>query len=174
VGGVADQTDGEPEFREEQSMRQSRFKWLLVVPVVMFATIVIDTVVEKGGLYRPWHHEAVLALVADVGAFAICLVLSWWVLSARLVTEVRETGLHLRFHRMFLSRFIPYEQIQHCEARAYPPVWKYAGWGHDALYNVRGNRGVQLELADSKRLLIGSQRADELAAAVQRHLGGPV
>jgi len=30
---------------------------------------------------------------------------------------------------------------------------------------------VQLELADGKRLLIGSQRAGDLAAAIRRHLG---
>jgi hypothetical protein len=36
------------------------------------------------------------------------------------------------------------------------------GWA----YNVRGNRGVQLELANGKRILIGSQRAEELAGAI--------
>jgi hypothetical protein len=33
-------------------------------------------------------------------------------------------------------------------------------------YNVRGDRGVQLVLRDGRRVLIGSQRADELAKAI--------
>ena len=35
-------------------------------------------------------------------------------------------------------------------------------------YNVSGNEGVQLELTNGKRILIGSQRADELADAIKR------
>jgi hypothetical protein len=34
-------------------------------------------------------------------------------------------------------------------------------------YNVSGNRGVQLELVSGKRILIGSQQAEELAAAIE-------
>jgi hypothetical protein len=33
-------------------------------------------------------------------------------------------------------------------------------------YNVSGKEGVQLELANGKRILIGSQRAEELARAI--------
>jgi hypothetical protein len=35
-------------------------------------------------------------------------------------------------------------------------------------YNVSGNRGVQLEFSNGKRLLIGSQRPEDLAAAISR------
>jgi hypothetical protein len=37
-------------------------------------------------------------------------------------------------------------------------------------YNVSGNRGVQLELVNGKSILIGSQRAGELALAIQEGL----
>ncbi|MBW8868301.1 MAG: hypothetical protein JF610_13410, partial [Acidobacteria bacterium] len=35
-------------------------------------------------------------------------------------------------------------------------------------YSISGNRGVELTLADGRRVMIGSQRADELAAALAR------
>ena len=35
-------------------------------------------------------------------------------------------------------------------------------------YNVSGNRGVQPVFSNGKRLLIGSQRPDELAAAISQ------
>ena len=34
-------------------------------------------------------------------------------------------------------------------------------------YNVRGNKGVQLEFNDGKKVLIGSQRAKELEKAIR-------
>jgi hypothetical protein len=38
-------------------------------------------------------------------------------------------------------------------------------------YNVSGDRGVQIELLNGKRLLIGSQRAEELWQAIQAQYG---
>ena len=58
------------------------------------------------------------------------------------------------------------------EARTYRPILEYGGWGirytmgRGWAYNVSGNQGVQLELASGKRILIGSQRAEELARAI--------
>ena len=42
------------------------------------------------------------------------------------------------------------------------------GWGK--AYNVSGNRGLQLELSSGKKILIGSQRADELARILQERM----
>mgnify|MGYP001089165244 CR=1 FL=1 len=38
-------------------------------------------------------------------------------------------------------------------------------------YNVSGDRGVQIELLNGKRLLIGSQQAEELLRAIQVKVG---
>ena len=34
-------------------------------------------------------------------------------------------------------------------------------------YNVSGDRGVELTLKDGRRVMLGSQRADELAAVIE-------
>ena len=59
------------------------------------------------------------------------------------------------------------------EARTYRPLLEYGGWGiryapfgKGWAYNVHGSQGVQLELTNGKRILIGSQRAEELARAI--------
>ena len=57
---------------------------------------------------------------------------------------------------------------------SYRPIADYGGWGIRAgrdgerVLNARGNRGVRLELADGTRLLIGSQRPEELAETIER------
>jgi hypothetical protein len=39
--------------------------------------------------------------------------------------------------------------------------------------NARGDRGVRIELADGSRLLVGSQRPEDLALALERAMLRP-
>ncbi len=62
------------------------------------------------------------------------------------------------------------------EVLTYSPIKDYGGWGirygrGGKAYNVRGNRGVQLQLANGQRLLIGSQRPEELSNALALAFG---
>lgn len=93
---------------------------------------------------------------------------------ARLETEVRSDGLRLRYPPfMFrVKHFHPLE-IMRCEARSYRPIREYGGWGirwwfGRVAYSVRGNRGAELTLANGRIVMVGSQRADELADALRR------
>jgi hypothetical protein len=95
-----------------------------------------------------------------------------------LVVEVRPDGLYYRFYPFHLSfHDIPYGNIKTVEARTYRPVREYGGWGirfskrNGKAYNMSGDRGVQLELTNGKRVLFGSQKADELAAAIRQRMG---
>ena len=62
------------------------------------------------------------------------------------------------------------------EVVSYRPLADYGGWGirsgrdGERVLNARGNRGVRLDLADGSRLLIGSQRPEALALALERAL----
>ena len=78
-------------------------------------------------------------------------------------------------HRCF--RKIAFKELKGYKVRAYRPILEYGGWGirfglKGKAYNVSGNRGVQLELTNGKRLLIGSQRPEELWQAIQAESGG--
>jgi hypothetical protein len=92
----------------------------------------------------------------------------------RLVTEVRKDGVYVNF--IPLSRqTVLFADIAGCEVRTYRPIRDYGGWGirygpAGKAFNVSGNRGVQLKLTNGKRLLIGSQRPEELAQAVRAGL----
>ncbi len=71
----------------------------------------------------------------------------------------------------FKKEAIPFSEIAKCDARQYSPIKEYGGWGirygtKGMAYNVSGDRGVQLELTNGKRLLIGSQRSEELAKTI--------
>jgi len=73
---------------------------------------------------------------------------------------------------------IPLGEIRSAEAVTYNPLREYGGWGirgfgDNRALNARGNRGVRLTLTDGRRLLVGSQRPDELATALRAGEVGP-
>jgi hypothetical protein len=88
-----------------------------------------------------------------------------------MITEVREDGIRIHFSP-FYRRFIKLIDIQGFEVKEYHPFRDFGGWGvrwsfkNGMVYNVSGNRGVQLKLKDGKRALIGSQQPELLASVL--------
>ncbi|WP_132060482.1 DUF6141 family protein [Halorussus amylolyticus] len=92
--------------------------------------------------------------------------------SATLYTEVRDEGVYVKFaplHRSF--RRIPFSALADVQATGYSPL-RYGGWGvrwspSGVAYTVSGRSGVRLERANGRSVFVGSDRPDELLAAVQ-------
>ncbi len=144
-------------FREEQRFRQP---WLMLL-------------MAASTLVAAWAVQTTQAgAVATLAALALPVTISVWLLSMTLITEVRPEGLYVRFKMLWPERIIPYYQIVRVEAKRYRPIREYGGWGVRGIapvkaFNVSGNRGVLLSLTDGQYLMIGSQRPDQLAAALQ-------
>lgn len=90
----------------------------------------------------------------------------------KLITQVKDHHIDVYFYP-FKREQIPFEHIVTSEARTYNALTEYGGWGirmgrGGRAYNISGNRGVQLTLADGRKILIGSQRADELAEVIDQ------
>jgi len=112
-----------------------------------------------------------LAIVGP-GIMLFTLGFTYLFYSLKLITEVRNDGLYIRFFPLS-HRIIPFENIKYCEVRTYRPIKEYGGWGirygrKGKAYNVSGNRGVQLKLSEGKPLLIGSQKPEELARTINK------
>ena len=147
-------------FIEIQQFRQG---WLLAI--VLAALIYIGFMV-----FRNWPMSGTNMLI--YGAIALALVLvPVFILSIKMVTEVKNDAIHIRFFPL-KREIIPFSEIAKCDARQYSPIKEYGGWGirygtKGMAYNVSGDRGVQLELVNGKRLLIGSQRSEELVKTIR-------
>lgn len=103
------------------------------------------------------------------------LALWAWLWSVVLVTEVRTDDILMGFRRLWPERLLPYDQIVKVEAIHYRPIRDYGGWGVRGVmpvraFNVSGNRGVLITFVEGKTLMIGSQRADQLALAINGRL----
>jgi hypothetical protein len=113
-----------------------------------------------------------VAIAVSVLVLHAAVIALFWV--AHLDVSVTSQEVLIRFapfHRT--PRRIPLAQVSDARARRYSAIGEYGGWGirvgfGGRAYNVFGDHGVQLTLADGKRILIGSQRSEELEAAIQR------
>ena len=158
-------------FREVQRFAQWWFLFLLVVPV--------------GMTFYLWKAQSQLSHAAKgpLTIYPILIVVStplllifFWFSQAKLITEVRSDALSIRFFLLWPERVIPWNDIRSAESVVYRPIRDYGGWGvrfgpAGRAYNVRGSRGVRIELANGEKILIGSQQPDDLARAIGERTG---
>lgn len=114
----------------------------------------------------------------DINSFIIA-----WVVSAlaliliavlELCTVITTDGIKIGFWP-FHTKKIFRSEIKSAQVRVYSPLSEYGGWGirkssAGTAYNVMGNHGLQLELTDGKRLLIGTQHPEELEELMRNYL----
>ena len=94
----------------------------------------------------------------------------------KLITQIRKDGLYIKFTPVYFSfRKIQLDNLEKHYVRTYNPIGEYGGWGikfgkNGKVFNVSGNRGVQLEFMNKKNILIGSQRPGQLNSATEQYL----
>jgi hypothetical protein len=162
-------------FREEQRFGQL-WIWALV-GLMLIGTLVLfgQGAYQQLVLGEPWGDNPMSdrgLLITAIATAAITIGVFVLLLGAKLIVEVREDGLFVRFRPFHLRpRQIPLAQVVGHRALKYRPIREYGGWGlrygsGGRAYNVSGDRGVRIDFADGKHLLLGSRRPDELAAAI--------
>ena len=152
-------------FHEEQQFRQV-WIWILLLSISL---LFIYFMVQQFIVGRPFGVSLIFEVIFGFG-FPIFFY------TLNLTTELRDDGLYIRFFPLHLSfHKVPLEDLKRYEVRTYNPIMEYGGWGikygkMGKAYNVSGNRGVQLEFTDGKRLLIGSQKPEQLDSAIAQYL----
>lgn len=151
-------------FEEEQYFSKPLLNALLLLMAAFVLTMFFAVGVESEE-----GRQAVFA----TSAFSFLFMAFFFTL--KLNTTVTGEGIHLRT-LYFISRTIRFDDIASAEDIHYRPIRDYGGWGirfgrNGMAYNMSGNRGVKLSLNNGKRVLIGSQRSGELAAAIKTGMG---
>ncbi len=158
----------EPEviFHEVQYFRQRGF-WLLLIPSSLVPLIIFLMV----WLFNP---QAEQVLLFGIVMLLVAVIPPVFFLGANLTVEVRHDGLYIRFFPFHASFFkISSGEVKNWQIRSYSALKEYGGYGirfgaDGKAYNVRGNQGVQIELKNGKKILIGSQKPDLLQQALER------
>jgi hypothetical protein len=165
-----------PIYREEQRFRQ-RWVWLLVIGPAVLAwwSFVQQIIIGRPLGTTPSPDWVVWLILVSIG-----IGLPLLFLRLVLVLEVTRESVVIRF-QPFARRVIRLSDIERIVVREYSAIKEYGGWGlkgwsrEKVAYNVSGSRGVELFLRDGRSVMLGSQRARELAEAIegQRGRGDP-
>jgi hypothetical protein len=153
-------------FREEQY-----FDWRVYALIAS-----VEGLTALGLLHRnAWSSELILGLVIGT-----VLLMSLAIFMLRMTTEVTPTDVRVWFGGVpIYRRVVPLGDIRRIEPTSFRPIADYGFWGvrssrdGERALIARGTRGVRLELVDGSLLVIGSQRSEELAQALQSGLTPP-
>jgi hypothetical protein len=150
-------------FREEQY-----FDWRIYAFIAL-AEMLTGLSLLRG---RAWSLDFGLGFAIGMG-----LVLVVIILLLHMTTEATASDLRVWFGWLpTYRRSVPIESIRSVEVVTYRPIAEFGFWGirsgrdGERALIARGNRGVRLELTDGSKLLIGSQKPELLAAALDRSL----
>lgn len=152
-------------YREEQ-----RFGWWIYALLALMMAAAWVTILGRGpvGPGLPGRHVPDWIAAGMIPPVLLLLGV------LRMTTVVTPTSVRVWFGWVpTYRRAIPIGSVARVEVVEYRPIADCGGWGvrqgrdHERVYNARGNRGVRLHLVDGSRILIGSQRPEELALAVE-------
>ena len=164
--------ENETTFHEEQQFRQMWVWIILIIPTIILWYIAIQELVFGNTVGNSNMSKEMM--FAFWFGFGVLFPLFFYKL--KLITQVRRDGLYIKFAPIHFS----FKKIQLANLKRnficnYDPIGEYGGWGikhgkNGKVYNVSGNRGVQLEFMDRKNILIGSQKPDQLNSAIEQYL----
>lgn len=151
-------------FTEEQKFRQPLV--YVVLSIGLIATIF--------AVASDWESIVQGDMGDKIGALSgliIVLLVILLFIKLKLKTRIDEKGVFYQFAPFHLTlKLIPWNNISKCFIRKYSAIKEYGGWGmkfnffknKGKSYTTSGNIGLQLELKNGKKILIGSLKENEL------------
>jgi hypothetical protein len=115
----------------------------------------------------------------DVIGWTVFLWLIYFrLITVRLVTKVRQGELVIAMRGLWRLRRVPLDRILSVETITHDIARDYGGYGFRSTregkaYVANGGRGVRVTLPAGEKLVVGSQRPDELAEALRRSATSP-
>lgn len=140
-------------FYEKQQFRQW---WLWLLFLSLFAFLLYKFIVQKDyGTIKNWQD--CFPLVIPIG---ICIL--FWIM--KMETTIKEDGIYINFYPLLWKiKFYPWQIIENIDVIKYNALLDYGGWGiRIGAYNVYGNKGFKITFKSGNKLLIGTQKSEEI------------
>ena len=136
-----------------------------VVSFLVLIGLIINIVLQKG---RANDVTYLLITIFPV-LFIINLLLPF-----KLITQIRTDGIYVRFPPLQPSfKKFYWSDISEAYIRNYDALSEYFGWGirfsHNGMgYIVRGSTGIQIVFKNGNKVLITTQKKDEVSELLKR------
>ena len=155
--------ENETLFTEKQKFKQW-WIWLILLGTIGLVGYGVVIQIVLGGQFgdKPASNSALLLV------FTFTLIITFSFFMLRLDTIIKTDGIYVRFFPFHFSyRYYPWEHIQRLYVRPYSPLGEYGGWGlrgfgDNRALTISGNQGLQLEMEENRKLLIGTRKPEEI------------
>jgi hypothetical protein len=150
--------------------------WLMIGALITVSVIFIWGFIQQIILGITWGNNP----MSDVGliiASSLILLFNICLAFTKMQTVITEEGIYLRYLPFDLhTRFFAWDDMKEAYIRKYSPLREFGGWGvrfnftfsGGRAYNIYGSKGLQLVFDNGKKVLIGTNRADELAEVLKK------
>jgi len=152
-------------FSEKQRFKQW-WLWLILLSITGLLLFGVVKQVVYGEQFgdKPMSNSGLLILTS------IFLLFTFLFVVYRLDTIIKKEGIYVRFFPFHIKfKYYSWNILTKSYIRKYSAVNEYGGWGltfgiygNGPAFNVSGDMGLQLEFANNKKLLIGTNKPDEL------------
>ncbi|WP_299103270.1 hypothetical protein [uncultured Winogradskyella sp.] len=158
-------------FNEEQRFNQN---WLIIL-------ILIGTLIPLGIMAKEYTTNQSSFSTSDIIMFtSVILVSASIIFIFKLDTRIDDNGIHYKFFPSHWSfKVIRWNEIEKVYVRTYSAISEYGDWGlrgssllkssKGKAINVSGDIGIQLELINGKKLLIGTQKRTEAISVLETY-----
>jgi len=158
-------------FNEEQKFSQT---WIFLGLAISYIAVLYPIIKNLDIILSGTLSE-------KIGAFSGFLIISLVLLlfkQLKLKTRIDEKGIYYRFSPFhFKDTYIPWNEIYKSYVRNYDAIFEYGGWGmkfsfrkkRGKSFTVKGNIGLQLELQNGSKILIGTQKKDEIQRTIDTY-----
>ncbi|WP_425392635.1 hypothetical protein [Ekhidna sp.] len=158
---------GKIQFKEEQSFIGT---WMF------YLVIGITTLSFIGASITIWLNETKEeGIIGLIIAGVVCGGVVVLFIYSKLYVTIDDRAIYYRYPPFVNSEHkLTQTDIKEVYVREYNPIWEYGGWGYrirpgkGRALNVSGNQGLQLELSNGKKILLGTQKPEAMKQAVRR------
>ena len=153
------------EFKEEQKFNQ-RWLWLILILMGVLPLIGIYKQLILGEKLGDNPMSDISLLIFSIIMFSLVGLF----LIMKLKTSIDKNGINMHFFP-FIKKSVDWQQIKNVKVVNYGFV---GGWGirlwtkYGTVYNMKGNKGLTIELLNGKNFLIGTQKPEELTAMLEK------
>lgn len=153
------------EFKEEQKFNQ-RWLWLILILMGVLPLIGIYKQLILGEKLGDNPMSDISLLIFSIIMFSLVGLF----LIMKLKTSIDKNGINMHFFP-FIKKSVDWQQIKNVKVVNYGFV---GGWGirlwtkYGTVYNVKGDKGLEIVLKSGKKFLIGTQKETELSTIIEK------
>ena len=153
------------EFKEEQKFTQW-WLWLILIGIGLLPIYGIYKQLILGEQFGDNPMSDLGLIIFTVFVFGL-IAMFWYM---RMITEIDQNEIRMSFFP-FVKKRVKWKEIKNAEVVNYGFV---GGWGirlctkYGTVYNIKGNKGLAIELLNGKKFLIGTQKETELSEIIKK------